>query len=180
MNFSDTELRELLPLVALGMATAAEREAVSAVLKVDASLRLEYAQVQRALSGIPQAVAPPPALKARLLEAIRKPESVPLEPRPAPSRTAAHSLPARASGRNVPRRALWGGLAAAVAVMALAVTVLLPRAVNVGAAGAVVATTGDGGLIVGDASASNEVGRCSSGFVAEINCLDPGLRRDDG
>ena len=149
MNFSDTELRELLPLVALGMATPEELEAVTAALEVDTGLRTEYAQVQTALSGIPAAITPPPALKARLLEAIRHSEPVQPGPRSAPSRSAP---PASSRSRSAPRRALWAGVAAAAALM-LALVVLLPRTVGVGAA-AVVATTNDGGLIVGNARSS--------------------------
>ena len=115
MNFTDDQLKELLPLVALGMASPEELQAVTAALEVDALLRAEYGQVQRALSGIPAAVAPPPALKARLLEAIRQPEAARLEPRPVPS----HAPRASSRTRGVPRRALWGGLAAG-AVIALA------------------------------------------------------------
>ena len=151
MNFTDDQLKELLPLVALGMASPEELQAVTAALEVDALLRAEYGQVQRALSGIPDAVAPPPALKARLLEAIRQPESARLEPRPVPS----HAPRASSRTRGVPRRALWGGLAAA-AVIALALVALLPRTVNVGSA-SVVVTTGDGGLFVGTSGASNAV-----------------------
>ena len=145
MTFTDDQLKELLPLVALSMATPEELQAVTAALEVDAALREEYAQVQRALSGIPAAVAPPSELKARLLEAIRQPESLRLEPRPVLSRAP------RASSRTrgAPRRALWASLAAA-GLMVLALIALLPRAVGVGAA-SVVATTGDGGLIVGRA-----------------------------
>ena len=152
MNFTETELRELLPLVALGMATPEERRAVTAALEVDAALLVEYGQVQRALSGIPQSLTPPPDLKARLLEAIRQPELAALEPRPAPSRSRTR---AAAHTRPVPRRALWGSLAAA-GLMVLALIALLPRAVSLGAV-SVVATTGDGGLIVGSSSASNAV-----------------------
>ncbi len=150
MKFTNDQLKELLPLVALGMATSEELSAVTAALEHDAALEEEYAQVQRALSGIPAAVAPPPALKARLLEAIRQPEK--REPRPVPSRNAARFS---SRIRGVPRRALWGGLAAA-GLMVLALTALLPRAIPVGSA-SVVATTSDGGLIVGTSGALNAV-----------------------
>ena len=151
MNFTDDQLKELLPLVALGMATPEELRAVTAALEVDAALAREYAQVQRALTGIPAAVAPPPALKARLLEAIRQPQSAKLEPRPLPS----HAPQAAPRTRGVPRRALWGGLAA-VGMMVLALIALLPRAVSLGSA-SVVAATGDGGLIVAYSSTPNAV-----------------------
>ncbi len=144
MTFTDDQLKELLPLVALGMATTEELSAVTAALEVDAALREEYAQVQRALSGIPAAVAPPPELKARLLGAIRQPESARFEPRTTRSAPRASSRT-----RGVPRRALWASLAA-VGLMVLALIALLPRAVTLGSV-SVVATTGDGGLIVGQA-----------------------------
>ena len=167
MNFTDDQLKELLPLIALGMATPEELRAVTAALEVDAALRTEYGQVQQALSGIPQSLTPPPELKVRLLEAIRQPGAVqpeavqPVLVRPEAVRLELHNAPShsapRASPRprGVPRRALWGGLAAA-GLMVLAFSALLPRAISLGAV-SVVATTGDGGLIVGNSSASNAV-----------------------
>ena len=180
MNFSETELRELLPLVALGMATSEELRAVTEALEVNAALAQEYAQVQRALSGIPAAVTPPPALKARLLEAIRQPESARPAPRAAPVRRARGSP----STRGVPRRALWGGLAAA-GLMVLALIALLPRAVSVGGA-SVVATTGDGGLIVAYSSATNAVlirpdrSRTAVTLSAELKCSFTDAVSSDG
>ena len=171
MNFTDDQLKELLPLVALDMATPEELRAVTAALEVNAALNAEYAQVQRALSGIPAAVAPPPALKARLLEAIRQPQSAKLESRPVPS----HAPRAAPRTRGAPRRALWGGLAAA-GLMVLALVALLPRAVGLGAA-SVVATTRDGGLIIGSSNASNAVlirpdrSRVTVKLSANLKCI---------
>ena len=73
MNFSETELRELLPLVALGMATPEELRAVTAALEVDALLRAEYAQVQRAMTGIPAAIAPPPVRATKQNDPVMMP-----------------------------------------------------------------------------------------------------------
>jgi PQQ-like domain len=158
MNPSRTELQELLPLVALGMASAEERATVERALNGDAELRREFAELQLALSGVGalEVVTPPPALKAKLLEGIRSESAVcatPLgdtlkSPQVSESLRATRTPP-RASGRSAPRRTFFAGLAAAVTALAVVAGVLLtPSAGQVNAA--VVATTGDGGLIYGN------------------------------
>jgi PQQ-like domain len=157
MNPSRTELQELLPLVALGMASAEERAAVERALESDAELRREFAGLQLALNGIGavESVTPPPALKAKLLETIRSESAVSATPMTDALRSQSSTAPRatrtapRGSSRAMPRRTLFAGLAAAVTALAVVAGVLLtPSATQVNAA--VVATTGDGGLIYGN------------------------------
>ena len=157
MNPSRTELQELLPLVALGIASAEERMAVLRSLEGDAELRREFAELQLALSGVSamENVTPPPTLKSKLLEAIRSESAVSgshtsnaLHSQPSSTVPRATRTPSRAAGRSVPRPIFLAGLAAAATALAVAAGVLLTPVAQVNAA--VVATTGDGGLIYGN------------------------------
>ncbi len=154
-----SELQELLPLVALGIASLEEQAIVTTALQTDLELRLELRELELALSGVGATapVTPPPALKVKLMEAIR--QDAPVNPQPftaqsstpqppaarvAP-RSAAQSAP-QARSRVAPRpRVLAGLLGAGTAVLAaLALLVFAPPA---GVNASAVATTGDGGLI---------------------------------
>jgi hypothetical protein len=124
------ELQELMPLVVLGMATNEERALVQAALETDPALRLEYADLERVLSGIAhaQAVEPPPGFKAKLLEAARADAT----------RQAGQKSPIR-----LPLRWVAAGLGLAATVAAL--LVMRPATTNVNATA--LGSTSDGGLV---------------------------------
>jgi hypothetical protein len=150
VNPSEREaLQALLPLVALGMASAQERAQVQAALEGDAELRAEFEAVKLALSGMAAPVAPRPELRARVLEAARV--------KPSASKPPRVQLRPRQRRRPFPRA--LAGIFGAVFAAVFALVLLLPR----GSSGAsVVATTADGGLIVarsGRTSAMLEVVR---------------------
>ncbi len=74
MNAPDREaIRELLPLVALGIASIDERETVRRALEQDAELAREAAELERALTslGASEAQTPPISLKTKLLAQAR-------------------------------------------------------------------------------------------------------------
>ncbi len=74
MNAADRDhIRELLPLVALGIASPEEQESVRAALQLDAELALEANELEVALTGLgaAQSQTPPPDLKARLMAQAR-------------------------------------------------------------------------------------------------------------
>ncbi len=91
MNAVDREaIRELLPLVALGIASPDERETVRLALAQDAELAREAAELERALTGLgaSEAQTPPISLKTKLLAQARLegpgktvPDGVPGSPR---------------------------------------------------------------------------------------------------
>jgi hypothetical protein len=139
------DIQDLLPLVATGIATPEERARVRAALEADAALRAELEQIKLALSGLAAPVAPPAALKARVMDAAKVRPVTPHAPRVQLRR-------ARGNRRSFPRAWMWLG-GALVAALAL-VFAFIPRAA-LGAS--VVATTADGGLIVGRAGVTNAV-----------------------
>ena len=74
MNAADRDhIRELLPLVALGIASPEEQESVRAALLLDAELANEARALEVALTGLgaAQSQTPPPDLKARLMARAR-------------------------------------------------------------------------------------------------------------
>ena len=81
------QIKELLPVVALGIATPEEVQLVKAALESDIALQTEYAELERVLTGLGADVslAPPATLKSKVLAAAR--ESIPKVV--APSMTAA-------------------------------------------------------------------------------------------
>jgi anti-sigma-K factor RskA len=107
---SDTnaDIRDLLPAVALGVATPEEEARVEAAIANDRALAQELAGLQAASStlalSVPQIDAPP-SLKARLMDEVRAEAPV------------ASSSPRRARGRfALPRFAPWPAFAAVAAI----------------------------------------------------------------
>jgi outer membrane protein assembly factor BamB len=150
-----SEIQELLPLVALGIASAEERAVVRHALEADAELRREYHDLERTLSGLgaTEPVTPPSTLKNRVLEAARQEATItPRVPAPAPERgSRSLNRASRGTTRAAPsaRGRGWmgwtfGGVTAAVAIV-LSLTLLNPGVSAVNAS--VVATMQDGGLI---------------------------------
>jgi hypothetical protein len=135
--------QDLLPDVILGIATPEEVRVVQAALATDASLRAEYAQLERLLGalGAEPPIAPPPELKQRILAAARAtPHTQPTQKAP----QAKHHAPRRRL-RGLPW--LAGALGTALTALAvLIVGVLQTPTVNA----TTVASLPDGGVIYGN------------------------------
>jgi hypothetical protein len=141
------EIQELLPLVALGMASSEERNLVEQALKTDEALRLEYADLERVLVGVAQteALEPPMGLKAKVLEAARA----------QPASKVAMLRP----------KTIWPWLTATLALAATVATVLVMRpapSVNATAIG----STADGGLVYAN---SGRAARASPAVLVRAN-----------
>jgi hypothetical protein len=139
--------QELLSQVILGTATGEEAAVVQRALAQDPALRAEYAQLERVLAGLgaSELVAPPPALKQRILDAARATTNHGAAPvRPSPS--AKRRLPLR---RGLP----WLLGAGATALTALAVLLfgVWQAAPSINAT--TVASLPDGGVVYGNSGA---------------------------
>ncbi len=181
MNAPDREvIRELLPLVALGIANVIERETVRRALAQDAELAREAAELERALTGLgaSEAQTPPISLKTKLLAQARleKPGSIVADgvsglprvgdgvPRNAPSAPTTSPRtdfsPTRAPTSTTPRAnprvsARWlTPILAGVLTVAAAIGGIMAVTKNTNTIldAGVVATTKEGGLIYTDAS----------------------------
>ncbi len=142
------DINELLPAVALGIATSEETSLVKTALESDAALRAEYAQIQIALVGLGAGIAlePPSNLKAKILQNARA--SVPHLRQPVPRVRVVPHL--RRSSRVLPF--LMAGLAAALT--AVVVLIAQPRSqINA----TTLATTSNGSIIYANSGAMSRV-----------------------
>jgi outer membrane protein assembly factor BamB len=177
VNAVDREsIRELLPLVALGIASPIERETVRRALEQDAELAREARELERALTslGASEAQTPPPSLRASLLAKARLegpgkmvadgvPKDHPSEaPKPSETRGSSHRTdlspsrpPTSATPRMNPRAnprasARWlTPILAGVLTVAAAIggIMAVTKGTNTVLDAGVVATTTEGGLI---------------------------------
>ena len=158
------EITELLPAVALGIATPQEVRLVKTALESDAGLRAEYAALELVLTGLgaSEVLNPPPSLKNKILAAARDTSStsardtsstsarvidtpvavVPMHPAP-------QLHPPQHQPRVLARVLPWAlaGLAAALT----AVFLNLPQAALINAT--TLATTADGSIIYANSGA---------------------------
>jgi hypothetical protein len=139
--------QDLLPEVILGIATPEEVRLVQAALAQDAALRAEYAILERSLAGLgaSELVDPPPALKARILEAARASTAAPAPRSLRPAPQATHHAPRRRG--LLPLLGALGTALAAVAVLFFGVW----QAPTVNAT--TVASLPDGGVVYGNSGA---------------------------
>ena len=178
------QIKELLPVVALGIATPEEVQLVKAALESDIALQTEYAELERVLTGLGADVslAPPATLKSKVLAAAR--ESIPKVV--APSRVRA--VPQTRRSRPIAKFIPWvmGGLAAGLT--ALAVFVVQPQASQINATS--VAATSDGSIIYANSGAMSRTTpvvlmrangqKIPIKFVADKECVFKAAVSSDG
>jgi hypothetical protein len=180
------DLKELLPAVALGLATPEEIRLVKAALESDTALQTEYAELQLALTGLGAGVAlqAPAGLKDKVLAAARE-----TTPRVAVSaRVRAVPTTQRSAPHPMARGLAWlmGGLG--VALAALAVFFVQPQALKINAT--TVAATTDGSIIYANSGVMSRTTPAvlmrSNGvkipiqFVADKECLFKAAVSSDG
>ena len=195
------EITELLPAVALGIATPQEVRLVKTALESDAGLRAEYAALELVLTGLgaSEVLNPPPSLKNKILAAARDTSStsardtsstsarvidtpvavVPMHPAP-------QSHPPQRQPRVLARVLPWAlaGLAAALT----AVFLNLPQAASINAT--TLATTADGSIIYANSGAVSRTtpavyvrsdgSRTPIQFVADKECVFKAAVSSDG
>ncbi len=137
-----TDIQELLPLVALNLASPEERAAVQAALESSAALRAEYAQLRVALTGLGATTAevPPAGLKAKILAAARADNlAAPAFVRPAPQMK--RSAPKPQFSRGLPW--LMGGAATFLTAIAVVFFAIMQSSPSINATAVVSTPQGD-------------------------------------
>jgi len=126
----DEQLRELLALEAVGALSDAERAELDAAIEDRPDLRDELESLRGAALTMADAVgeAPPPGLRARVLDAIATTPQEPALPSPAPTAEPEEPLapvvPITSARRHRVMR--WGAAAVAAAAIAIGVFVVSP------------------------------------------------------